>query len=679
MSPTTGAVRIDFSAAAAGTPPSPFVELASKQSQAGQFRIEDQFGRRVLHVGANSGDAILYYKSAAPFRTLTESYTFVYSGPSSVVAPFIVNATIPAPSIDAYVTDLSVSRPGNDSAGDITYRHTDPTGLVQGTLQHRLRTEPYFYRLGHTYRVDAVVDGDSGALSTRIYDVAVGPQAFDLTFKKVVPNRGLYPGIVVRGGPALIEDLAWGPANELPLTPHVARRASDYMGYLGYNAAIAGATTTAASIAFQHYFPLLLIKHVRLSSESRFLPSINAVAKYGINADVLTGRRTTPAGLQGFISQLALPPDAIELWNEPNNAAGGDAYDPMYEANIPPFGSTLGRAFSKSPIWGPSVLPQSDGYPPPSIRTLAASIGPVLTAWNAHAYTAGTPENLGYGAFISNACGASQHEDCGWYGAYNYNDNVSAIIAPTLPGVTTEGAGSYGSYPDICRHTNVDMATQQAYVERGMLYDFKLGHLRIFPYKFIDDGGCSDGFGTYGIMSRLIGPDGQVSITPKPAYVSLVYLDTLLQDRGSTQSTSTPQPLSYALTGAPPDVEELLLAESDGSYRLVLWSDKSLWDYNANGPRDSGAPIPVVGEPVLLRFASPMVTTDYTQKPGTGAWVQGITTRSDAMHISVNPYPQVVVISQATATSRVALPENVPTPGPVETPRAAQPPGAPTL
>jgi hypothetical protein len=299
------------------------------------------------------------------------------------------------------------------------------------------------------------------------------------------------------------------------------------------------------------------------------------------------------------------------------------------------------------------------------------SIGSAISAWNAHAYTAGTPENLGYGDFISNACGASLHEDCGWYGAFNYNDNVSAVINPQLPGITSEGAGSYGSYPAICHHSNVDLTTQQAYVERGMLYDFKLGHVRIFPYKFIDDGGCSDGFGTYGIMSRLIGSGGQVTITPKPAYTSLVYLDALLFDRGVNASAFTPQPLAYSLSGAPPDVEDVLLAESDGSYRLILWSDKSLWDFNANGPREAGAPIPPLAEQFVLRLANPTAITVYTQQPGTGVWTQSGATRAAATRLTVSPYPSVVVLSADSATSHVTLPANVPTPGPTETPRAA--------
>jgi hypothetical protein len=617
------------------------------------------------------GDA-LYYKTTEPLQSVEESYSFVYTGPNSIVEPFFVNAhTQSKATVEGFMTDLSASRAGTAFAGSVSYRYTDQKGQAQYVQKGRLRTEPYFYRIGHIYRVDAIADGISGLLTTRIYDEALGPQTFDLNIKTLTHTPHIYAGIVVPRGPVRILDFAFGTAGKLPIRSHPARRAADYINYLGYNAGVEGPATSSSSVAFQRYFPQLLMKHVRVSAETRFLPSLNAVAKYGIDADVLTGNNTTTEGLKEFISRLALPPDAIELWNEPNNPGQGAAHDPQYAVHLPPFAAQITKTYPHTKFWGPSVLPDPTGYPSDATK-LSTALGSYITAWNAHSYTQGTPENLGYGGFFSNACGASHKEDCGWYGATNYNDNLSAVLNPTLPGVTTEGAGSYGSYPEICGHSNVDTATQQAYVERGMLYNFKLGHLRIYPYKFIDDGGCSDGFGTYGIMSKIVDARGQISITPKPAYVSLVYFDHLVADEGARAATFDPQPLSYAIDGATPDIEELLLAESDGTYRLILWSDKALWDFDANGQRAPGRAKALSAEQFTLKLAEPMTARVYTQTPGTGLWaIRQTTTRSTSIAAIVNQYPLIIMLVPKKSSARaITLPQEVPTPGPIETPRA---------
>jgi len=442
------------------------------------------------------------------------------------------------------------------------------------------------------------------------------------------------------------------------------------MTYLGYNADVAGPTTSPLSIAFQRFFPALLIKHVRLPADSRYLPTINAVAKSGIDADVLTGNRTTIDGLHRFIAALTRPPDAIELWNEPNNAFQGPAYDGQFASDLPIFAASVAKEFHGIKIWGPSVLPDQNGYPS-AVQKLSSSLGSYIDAWNAHSYALGTPENLGYGGSFSNACGASHKEDCGWYGSPNYNDNLSAVMNPNLPGVTTEGAASYGSYPEICGHSNVDAATQQAYVQRGMLYNFKLGHVRIFPYKFVDDGGCSDGFGTYGIMSKLIDQDGQPMVVPKPSYTSLVYLDHIISDDGLKAASFSPQPLTYTLDGETANVEQLLLAESDGSYRLILWSDKSLWNFNANGIRAAGSEEPLSNESFSVRFPQPVNASIYTQVPGLGSWSADAHNQVASIGVVINQYPIVIAVSpQRNNVAASLLPHDVPTPGPTETPRA---------
>jgi hypothetical protein len=668
--------RFDFAGTASAGVPANLTAVSLASNRPATFRMVESGGRRVLSDDSATGGDVLYDRAGEPLSTIDESYSFVYSGQDSVVEPFFVDARPKNRDVlEGFATNLSASQPGDESAGTISHRYLDDEGQVQTAALGRLRTVPYFYKVGHTYRVDAIADSSSGLLTTRVYDVALGPQAFDLHIKKLHKGVRAYAGIVAPRGRVAIVDFSFGPHGDTPVRPHVARRAEDYLNYLGYNAAVSGPVTSSLSLAFQQYFPQLLIRHVRVPAVTRYLPSINAVARFGIDANVLTGSTTTVDGLRAYIDRLALKPDSIELWNEPNYSFSGGQHEAEFATKLPLFAAAVARSYPGMNIWGPSVLPDQHGLPSDAAKL--APLASFITAWNAHSYTMGTPENLGYGRFFSNACGPSKTEDCGYYGAPNYNDNLSAVIAPDLPGVTTEGAGSYGSYPDICGHSNVDLPTQQAYVERGMLYNFKLGHLRIYPYKFLDDGGCSDGFGTYGIMSRLVGADGRISIVPKPAYVSLVYLDHLIDDGGASAKSFEPQPLEYRLGGGHPDVESLLLAESDGTYRLILWSDASLWNYDANGPHAPGSGLPLLSEHVHVGFERPMYATVFSQAPGTGIWSAGERTRSKAIDVTVNQYPLVVAIAPEGAEDRkITLPQEVPTAGPLETPgpkRPAQP------
>jgi hypothetical protein len=660
--------RVDFSASDLSAPPDKLRIVPFSGNRAAKARVAEQGGRRVLSIDPTDDGDVIYYN--APQPAVEETYSFIYSGPDSIVEPLFVNERrSDRGSIEGFTTDLSASGPGYDYAGSVSYRSIGAGGKVENIRRGRLRTEPYFYQNGHTYRVDAIADAVSKVLTTRVYDVDFGPQAFDVGIKVLGVGAELSPGMLAQHGHADVLDFAFGLPGRLPVRPHRARRAGDYMNYLGYNAWMNGPATSKVSLAFQRSFPQLLIKHVRIPDVMSYLPSLNAVARYGIDADVLTGNKTTLDSLRRFIAALALPPDSIELWNEPNNPKMGASYDPDYQADLPGFAAQIAKAYPNARIWGPSLLP-NHGYPR-DVAELSQSVGPYISAWNAHSYTLGAPENVGYGGFFSHACGKSRSEDCGYAGAASFSDNVSAVLNPALPGVTTEGAASYGSHPEICGHTNVDPATQQAYVERGMLYNFKLGHLRIYPYKFIDDAGCSDGFGTYGIMSYLVQADGQPLITPKPAYTSLVYLDHILADPGVNAKSIDPKPLEYALEGASPDVEELLLGESDGSYRLVLWSDKALWDFNANGEAAAGSEKPLVNEPVNVKFGERVKAMAYVQTPGNGAWAASTASEADrsSIRVVINQYPLVVSIARENGSAQpVVLPRDVPTPGPTETP-----------
>jgi hypothetical protein len=668
--PVKTGVYESFAAAPAGPLPYGFEAAQFVGTSKVPFEIATVDGRNVLTERDAAPEDIVYFRSA-PMASLEESYTFKYSGPTTVVDPFFVNADR-AVGLCGYGTNLTETVPGNDYAGDEFYECVDGrTGTRFKAIRGRLRTIPYSYRTGHLYRVDAVADGRTRLLTTRVYDVALGPQTFDQDIRGLHSSELLYPGLMnVLGGPIAVEDFAYGPTGAPPVRPHVARRAYDYINSLGYNAGVRGPATSPESLAFQKYFPDLGIRHVRVSADTKAAPALNAVARYGIDADVLTGRATTISSLRSFIAGLALPPDSIELWNEPNNPHMGASYDENYAVDLPVFAQALRAAFPAATIWGPSFLPEH-GYPAAEQR-LATSLSTLISGWNTHPYAPRMPETTGYGPFETGACGVTMKEDCGWYGSMNWNSNLSAVLAPTLPGVATEGAGSYGSYPAICGHGNVNMAAQQAYLQRGMLYGFKLGYRRIYPYKFIDDKTCSDGFGKFGIVNRIVASDGSEVFTPKPAYTALVYFNRLLRDDGASAALFEPFPLNYALANASADVEELLLAESDGSYRLILWSDASLWDFDANGVKAAGNALSEKRERLTLKFERRFAVTAYRQQTDSGVWlVESHRASTLEAPETISQFPLVIEIrpdSTTKAMHELRLPTGVPTPGPTNTP-----------
>jgi hypothetical protein len=577
------------------------------------------------------------YRSDFAASSATLSYAFRYTGTSSVVDPVFVASDAGVKLVLACV-DLSASSAKTTIAGNVVLLQADGND-VSAEPRGRLRTVPYVYRLGHTYRVDALVDAPSNVLTARVYDVALGPQTFDRSVGVPPELRGasFRPGFInAAGGTIAITDFSDGTPDDPPIVMHPVRRAFDYLNYLGYNAGVIGPATTAQSLAFQRYFPKLGVRHVRVSGGIDTAPSINAVARYGIDADVLTGLDTPLDVLRRYVASLRLPPDSIELWNEPNNVR-----------DLPDFARAVRAAFPRTPLWGPSVLADSSAHPSVA-RALSPALASPVDAWNTHPYAPRAPETTGYGDYVV-GCGPAADEDCGWYGSSTYNDNESATLAPGRQGVATEGVASFGTDPARCGHGMVDLATQQAYVQRGLLYGFKLGYLRAYPYKFIDDPNCADGFGSFGIITDERGADGTERFNPKPAYVALAGLDALLADRGPDSATFRPRALAYALAGARADLEELPLGVSDGSYRVVLWTDDELWNFDANGGNAPGAPLPAVNERVTFELARRAAIAVYVQSPGDGAWhMLAHRPNARSIAIDVGPFPLVVDVAAAT-------------------------------
>jgi hypothetical protein len=434
------------------------------------------------------------------------------------------------------------------------------------------------------------------------------------------------------------------------------------------------------------------VKHFRVVEETTAEAGQNCFSALGIDATALTNYLTTPSALASFCAALTNGCAAYEMANEPDSGNP----DPNWVNDLPvqaaQFAAAIPGTLPAAPIYGPSYTNAN------SIRTAApvafptatpTAIPPIasnITYFNIHPYTSAfAPENAGFGGRFD-LCGPypAFALRCGQYGSLNYVYNIGETIGWGLPGVSTEGVASYGTYGNICGSGKVDFPTQQAYTQRGFLYAWMFGLKRSFDYKLEDDGGCTDGFGTFGLSNRITSGGVITSVNPKPALTGLMYFTQLLYDTGGTASTFTPAPLSYAILNPTTDLKSLLFADSDGSYRLVLWSNASMWNPNAgvaigcNGTSTCGAQYAQVADNVTVQFAAPHNYTLFTQifnygsGGTTGQW-QGVSSAGTTVSTVVTQFPQIIDIAAPSATP-IPLPTNVPTPGPVETPSATPTP-----
>jgi len=119
--------------------------------------------------------------------------------------------------------------------------------------------------------------------------------------------------------------------------------------------------------------------------------------------------------------------------------------------------------------------------------------------------------------------------------------------------------------------TNVSEMVQGKYMLRTYLTFFNGGIVKTFVHMLGDyynnDSWCEARFGIC-----------RSDWSPKPAYTGLKNLILLLQDQGADFETGT---LNYKLFGQTSDIKHTLLQKRDGTFFLILWREKSSWDYNA--------------------------------------------------------------------------------------------------
>lgn len=245
-------------------------------------------------------------------------------------------------------------------------------------------------------------------------------------------------------------------------------------------------------------------------------------------------------------------------------------------------------------------------------NTWAFDPGNYVHYGNWHPYPGGFPpdvENSGGPLHLTADNGAHLHSrmfGATWQGT-NYAYGRGMIVTETGYNDAVEAPGS---------NRPVSELADAQYVGRLYAYFFQLGYKRTYKYEFFDEAAMSSAqeqsFG-------LIRTDGTV----KPVYTALQNIITLLADPGAAY---TPTAFSYTVTGGDVDLKHFVLGKRDGTFWILMWSAKSVYD------RTNLVALTPADQNVTVTFGTaPTSVTRYVPRTGTTGTAVTVTSGSAAV------------------------------------------------
>jgi hypothetical protein len=318
---------------------------------------------------------------------------------------------------------------------------------------------------------------------------------------------------------------------------------------------------------------------------------LQRLAAMGIKANLGVGwmsggTATIAPGLQAIRNRLRDSAAAISTLNEPDISGNAQwkeitrAYqaEVYRQAKADPFLAQL-------PVLAPSLVNRES-------RAALGDLSTFLDRGNLHPYPGGLPP-------LGNLPDESM---------------LSAHVSGSKPLVISEvGYHTDLSYPGPHRP-----ASEQAvavYTPRIALEAFRYGIDRTYIYTFADlwppDQAAAHGLSASENSFGLL----RWNLSPKPSFLALRNLLSAVD--GDSAPVAAPGGMRVAVQGAGPDVRQLLLRSSNGSYALVLWRTVSVWDRAAQldvSPAPDRVDV-ALGEPVALaqRF-DPVASHAETQR-----------------------------------------------------------------
>ena len=191
-------------------------------------------------------------------------------------------------------------------------------------------------------------------------------------------------------------------------------------------------------------------------------------------------------------------------------------------------------------------------------------------------------------AQLHNYYGTRHPETPGWgddgYGSLDWSKRQSAKIAPGVPIWTVETG--YPTDPQ-CEPAMPDRDMPEAacvrYLTRLLCEQFAQGIPRTYLYQFVEDfqsNGPVDAYATHG----LVRADG----SPKATYHAVANLIAAVGRAPGPAGT-----LGYTLTGASPDLRQLLLHTADQRFLLLVWLGCACMHPDTRQMYPEVAPVPV--------------------------------------------------------------------------------------
>ncbi len=312
--------------------------------------------------------------------------------------------------------------------------------------------------------------------------------------------------------------------------------------------------------------------------------------------------------VQGFPERVRPAFEAYELPNELNQQKNLP-WAEVLRVWMPMFAEYVrsGSESARYPILGPSIA-DLGGDPHLLLGQRAAD----LDFGNLHKYyRAFNPATAGYGRPGRPPCDAFR------YGALPYAMCQVRRISGDKPIICTE-AGYASNGPS---QRAVTPEIQARYLTRMLMLHLKAGIVRTFVYQLADHG--SDEGGAMGLLEA----DGG----EKPAWRQLSALMRELDDDSAPGGQGRAPPLDVALDGELEQLETMLFAKGDGSYRLVLWLETPSVDPVAARALEVAARSITLSLPVGFR-ARRLMTFESSGAPS----VRGLSGRAPKLSIDDN-------------------------------------------
>jgi len=275
----------------------------------------------------------------------------------------------------------------------------------------------------------------------------------------------------------------------------------------------------------------------------------------GIRVTFIFRPMVTREFVQGFPERVRPAFEAYELPNELNQQKNMP-WAEVLRVWMPMFAGYVrsGGESARYPIVGPSVA-DLGGDP----QLLLGEKASELDFGNLHKYyRAYNPATNGYGRPGRPPCDAFR------YGALPYAMCQVRRISGDKPIVCTEAG--YASNGPSARAVTPEI--QARYLARMLMLHLKAGIARTFVYQLADHG--SDEGGAMGLLDAEGGE--------KPAWRQLSALMQELDDPSPKSGQGRAPPLDVALDGELQNLEVMLFAKADGTYRLVLWIEVPSFD-----------------------------------------------------------------------------------------------------